>query len=332
MPELRKDPVTGDWVAIGTERPCRLESLRVAPAEPPPGACTLCEGNEHETPPELLAYRADPNTANRSGWRVRVVPSKFPLLRVEGDLERRGHGLYDLMNGIGAHEILVESPRHDASFATSSPAAVEEVLRAFQERLVDLGRDPRFRSVVWFKDADPPATPTAAHPHSQLLATPTVPLPLAHELAQARAYHDYRERCLFCDIVDQESEEGRRTVFDSEHVIGFVPFAARSPFETWFLPRVHASGYEDASAAERRDLAAGLVAVVERVRALLGPGTPALALHGAPLGERRCPYFHWHLELVPRVRTAGGAGAGGGLAFNPLPPEDAARLLRSDAG
>jgi len=153
MPELRKDPVTGQWVIIRTERPHRPEDFRPpAPPPPTPAPCALCEGHEQATPPELLAYRAGGDgRANGPGWRVRVVPNKFPTLRVEGELERRGHGLYDLMNGVGAHELVVESPRHDDTLRDLPLAALEDVAHAFQERIIDLRRDTRFRSVVVFK-------------------------------------------------------------------------------------------------------------------------------------------------------------------------------------
>src|SRR5262245_48968938 len=198
MPELRKDPVTGQWVIIRTERPHRPEDFRplaTAPATAAP--CALCEGHEQATPPELLAYRTGgEGQPNGPGWRVRVVPNRFPTLRVEGELERRGHGLYDLMNGVGAHELVVESPRQPDTLRTLAPNALEDVAHAYQERIIDLRRDTRFRSVVVFKPSR--SMGALSHPHSQLLATPTVPADLRVELSNARTYVDYRERCLFC--------------------------------------------------------------------------------------------------------------------------------------
>jgi UDPglucose--hexose-1-phosphate uridylyltransferase len=330
VPELRKDPLTGQWVIVGTERPRRPEDFRAVLEPPAPGPCALCEGNERETPPELLAYRPSGDGGpDAPGWRVRVVPNRFPALRVEGDLERRGHGLYDLMNGVGAHELIVESPRHDDDLATLPLVAVEDVVHAYQERMLDLRRDTRFRSVVVFKTADRGLGPLLDHPHSQLLATPTLPVELATELAQARTYHDYRERCLFCDILHQETEEAERLIVESEHVVAFVPFAARLPFETWIVPRRHAAGYEHLRAGERRDLARTLRTVLARLRSTLGGAPTSLVLHSAPFAESEAPYFHWHVEIAPRVVVPGVLATGSGFPANPLPSEDAARFLRA---
>ena len=328
MPELRKDPVTGQWVIIRTERPHRPEDFRPPDAPPPTTApCALCEGHEDATPPELLAYRTGGDgRPNGPGWRVRVVPNRFPSLRVEGELERRGQGLYDLMNGVGAHELVIESPRHADTLRTLPPAALEDVVHAYQERIVDLRRDTRFRSVVVFKPIR--ALGGVSHPHSQLLATPTVPADLRLELLNARSYVDYRERCLFCDILRQESDDQRRVVAESEHVVAIVPFAARTPFATWLLPRRHLASYEHVTAAERRDLARVLGTVLERMHALVPDAPVGHVLHSAPFGEGDVSFFHWHWELAPAVAIPGVEPDGSGFAVNPLPPEDAARFLR----
>jgi len=329
MPELRKDPVTGQWVIIRTERPHGPEDFRPLPAAHEPGPCVLCEDHEHETPPELLAY--SDGKPNGPGWRVRVVPNRFPTLRVEGELERRGHGLYDLMNGVGAHEIVVESARHDDVLAGLPFAALEHVVHAFQERMLDLRRDTRFKSVVVFKALRGAPGPALGHSHSQILATPTVAPDLAGELVHARSYFEYRERCLFCDILQQEADQGSRIVVESEHMVALVPFAARTPFEIWILPRRHLPGYEHVTAAERRDLARTLSAVLQRVQALLAGAPVRFVLHSAPFGEHDHSYFHWHLEITPAVSVPGFHPEGSGFPVNPLLPEDAARFLRGTA-
>jgi len=329
MPELRKDPVSGQWVIVRTERPYRPEDFRPVAMLRAHASCALCEGNEQETPPELLGYRpGGDGRPNGPGWRVRVVPNKFPSLRIEGDLERRGHGVYDLMNGVGAHELIVESPRHGDSLATLSIAALEDVVHAVQERMLDLRRDTRFRSIVVFRSTREGALAPVEHPHSEILATPTVPPDLGHELVHARTYFDYRERCLFCDILQQEGDEARRVVVESDHVVALVPFAARTPFEVWILPRRHVPGYEQVTGAERRDLARVLKRVAQRVHGLLDAPQMASVLHSAPFGDGDVSFFHWHLELTPRVVAPGFLATGSGFPVNPLPPEDAAQFLR----
>ena len=325
MPDLRKDPILGRWVVIGTERVRRPGDFRGPRLPRRGGPCVLCAGHERETPPEVLVYRDKPDDG---GWRVRVVPSKFPALRVEGDLERRGHGLYDLMNGIGAHEVVIESPRHDDALALLPVAAVEDVVRAWRDRIVDLKRDQRFRSIVVFKTHGLGEGAASEHPHSQLLATPIPSQALNDELHHARAYHDYRERCLFCDIVHQEAEERSRVVVENEHVVAFAPFAARFPFETWILPRRHAPSFEHGSAAELRDLARTLRAVLRRLERALGDPPFEFLLHSAPFAESDSGWYHWHLEITPRLLSPAGPDGSSGFHVNPMPPEDAARFLR----
>lgn len=327
MPELRKDPVVGRWVVIATERVARPTDFarRREPARG--GPCAFCPGHEHETPPEVLAYREPSGTPNGPGWRVRVVPNKFPALRIEGEIERRGRGIYDLMNGIGANEVIIDSPDHVHDLDALSVDAVADVLSAYRDRIVDLRRDERFRYVIVFKNHGADAGATLSHPHSQLFATPVVPLTVADELHNGRAYHGYKERCLFCDILRQELEERARIVVEGEHVVAFAPFAARFPFETWLLPRRHAAAFERIEPNELRDLAAVLRTVLRKLVHALGEQPYNFWLHSAPFDGADSPFYHWHLEVVPRLSHGAGLEWGSGMHVNPMPPEDAARLL-----
>jgi UDPglucose--hexose-1-phosphate uridylyltransferase len=317
-------------VIIATERVGRPSDF--TPREEPRrgGPCAFCAGHEHETPPEILAYREPRDArADGPGWRVRVVPNKFPALRIEGALERRGQGLYDLMNGVGAHEVLIESPDHDHGLGRLPPAAVEDVLRAVRDRVVDLRRDDRFRSVVVFKNHGAAAGASLEHPHMQLIATPIVPLVVADELLHARAYHDYRERCLFCDILSQELAAGVRLVGETPEVVAFAPFAARFPFETWILPRRHGATFETTNPETLRDLARLVRSVLGRLDRAIGDPPYNLFLHSAPFGTEGSPSYHWHVEIVPKLVGVAGFEWGSGFHINPMPPENAARTLRN---
>lgn len=333
MPDLRKDPVLGRWVIMTTERVRPLSDFRGPRAHRRPAPCVLCPGHEQETPREVLAYRdASSGATDTPDWRVRVVPNKFPALRSEGDLERRGHGLYDVMNGIGVHEVIVESPDHDRDLGSLPLPAVEDVLRAYRDRIMDLKRDGRFRAIVIFKTHGLAAGAALDHPHSQLLATPILPAVLGEELLQARAYHDYRERCLLCDILQQELDDGTRLVEVGEHVVAFAPFAARNPFETWIAPRRHAAAFESVWAAEQHDLATVLHSVLGRLHRTLDDPPFTLLLHSAPFAEVESPAFHWHVEIVPHLLPTSGFDGASGFPVNPLLPEDAARFLRETRG
>jgi len=329
MPEFRKDPILGRWVIIATERVRRPKDFRRERPVRRPGPCPLCPGHEEETPPEILAYR-DPGqmVPDTPGWRVRVVPSKFPALRIEGELGRRGQGMYDVMNAVGAHEVVIESPDHDRGLGTLSVDATLDVLRAYRDRIADLKRDERFRSVLVFKNHGADAGKTLEHPHSQLIATPVVPLTVSDELHHARAYHDYRERCLFCDMLRQELEEQVRIVVEGERAVAFAPFAARLPYETWILPRRHAALFEQSDDTELVDLAAVLTTVLAKLRVALDDPPYNLVLHSAPFGVGESPAYHWHLEIMPKLAGLAGVELGSGFHINAVPPEDAGRVLR----
>jgi len=308
---------------IATERVRRPADFAVARPPRAADSCVLCAGREAETPPPRLVV---PDGTAREPWRVRVVPSKFPVLRAGGALERRGEGLYDLMAGVGAHEVVVAAPAHETKLGDLPVATLDELLEACRSRVLALRDDARLRSAAVFMRHDPDAAGRARHPHWQVLATPVVPREITDEIEHARAYHDYRERCVFCDMLRQEIDDGGRVVAANEHAVALAPFAARVPFEVWMLPRRHAAAFESVGERERRDVAAVLRTVVRKLDRAVGDPAFDLALHGAPFGDAESPSYHWHVELLPRL--PGGTATVAGFFVNPLPPEDAARFLR----
>jgi UDPglucose--hexose-1-phosphate uridylyltransferase len=213
LPELRKDPITGRWVIISTERGKRPNDfLRESVVVREPKNCPFCAGNESKTPPEVLVYGRNGGGANTPGWKLRVVPNRFPALGIEGELDREGEGLFDKMNGIGAHEVIIESPDHAASLATLPERAVEDVLWGYRDRMLDLKNDKRFRYILIFKNHGEAAGATVEHPHSQLIALPIVPRRVREEVDNCWHYYDEKERCIFCDIVRQERDTGERVI------------------------------------------------------------------------------------------------------------------------
>ena len=283
---------------------------------------------EHLTPPEVLAYRDEGSVPNHPGWRVRGVPNRFPALRIEGGLDRRGEGLYDLMNGIGAHEVVIESPDHDRMLADDDPAQIEEVLRAYRDRVIDLQRDTRFRYVIIFKNHGAEAGASLEHPHSQLIALPILPQSVQAELRGASEYFDLKERCIYCDIVAQESIDRRRIVDDNQLFITICPFAARFPFEMWIVPRVHCAHFEHASDGEYRALALALKSALGALKTSLGDPPFNYIIHSAPFGDSASRHYHWHMEITPALTKVAGFEVGTGFHINPVPPEFAAAFLR----
>jgi len=331
VPELRKDPVVGRWVIISTERARRPSDFGPDPVRTRGGHCVFCPGNEGQTPPEILALRPPDRPSNGPGWSLRVVPNKFPALRIEGALEPEGIGLYDRMSGVGAHEVVIETPDHTATLATLPEAAVTDVFWAFRERIVDLKKDPRFEYVLIFKNHGEAAGASLEHPHSQLIATPIVPIMVEEELEGSARYFRKKERCVWCDIIRQERQGDGRLIREGEGFITLAPFAPRFPFETWILPTTHRAAYDEVGPEEVRALAAVVADLIGRMNRVLTDPPFNFMLHTAPLHAPSPNHYHWHLEVIPKLTKVAGFEWGSGFFINPTPPEEAARYLREAA-
>ncbi|HKA62384.1 MAG TPA: galactose-1-phosphate uridylyltransferase [Methylomirabilota bacterium] len=330
MPELRRDPIVGRWVIISTERSRRPSDFVPAPRRRKGGPCVFCEGQEYRTPEEVWALRPGRGEPNTPGWLLRVVPNKFPALRIEGELEPSAEGMFDRMNGIGAHEVIIESPEHDAVIEQLPVSHLAEVFRAYRDRINDLAKDPRLEYVMVFKNHGDPAGASLEHTHSQLIATPVVPLMVEEELAGALQHLKLRQRCIWCDIIRQERQARTRIVFEHDGFVALAPFAPRFPFETWVLPTAHRSRYEETPAEALTALATVVARVLGRMRTFLEDPPYNLMLHSAPLRRPALDQFHWHLEIIPKLTRVAGFEWGTGFFINPTPPEEAAKYLRGE--
>jgi UDPglucose--hexose-1-phosphate uridylyltransferase len=333
MPELRKNPITREWVIIATERSRRpvdfhVPSGNLASTSAHDSKCPFCPGNEFATPPEVLAFRGGDGGSNTPGWSVRVVSNKFPALGIEGDLARRGTGIYDAMNGVGAHEVVIETPQHNESLATIPAASCAEVLWAIRERFVDLARDRRFKYILFFKNQGRAAGASLEHPHSQIIALPILPREILTEIEGMNLYSEYRDRCPYCDMVQQEQQSDDRVVLSTANYLVFAPFAARTPFETWIVPRHHQAAFTDLQRSDMDDLAIALQGVLGRLDRCLDTPPYNLALHTQPVNSSRPDDFHWHIQISPRLTIAAGFEMGTGVYINVTSPEEAARFLR----
>lgn len=328
MPELRKDPITGRWVIISTDRARRPSDFTRVTVEPT-GArfCPFCPGHEDKTPPEVLSYHTDGLT-HGGRWSLRTVPNKFPALRVEGDLDRQGEGLYDRMNGIGAHEVVIETPEHMATLSTMDERQVAELLWAFRDRVLDLKKDKRLRYVMLFKNHGEAAGATLEHPHSQIIALPVVPKRVQEELDGARKYFEFKERCVYCDILRQDLKESDRVILETDEFAAVAPFASRFPFETWLIPRRHESHFENIREAEVANLAWVLRNVLRKIDRVLEKPAFNMIVHSAPVQESTSEHYHWHIEIIPKLTRVAGFEWGTGFYINPTPPEEAARFMR----
>ena len=326
---LRKDPVTQRWVVISPDRDAvSFRELSAAQPGLSVDACPFCSGNEAKTGPEIYVEREPGSFRNGPGWWVRVVPDKHPILHIEGGLEKSAEGMYDGMNAIGAHEILIETPAHDKHWADLEPLQVERVLRACQQRNLDLRNDVRFRHVIWVKNHAMP-TSVLHHPHSHIVASPFIPRAIEEELKGFGDHVRWKERCVLCDMVRQESAEERRIVLREGGMLVFEPFAPRFPYESWIVPTEHGHDFGASRAPVLRDVARAIRGALIRIRRLLKDPPYSLVLHSSPLGEFTREEYHWHFELVPRPPQALGLEWGTGIYINPVPPEVAAERLRA---
>jgi UDPglucose--hexose-1-phosphate uridylyltransferase len=329
MPELRREPVSGRWVIVATERATRPTDFKTNPQIIKSSFCPFCEGNEDKTPPEILAYRDNGAAPNTGGWRVRVVPNKFPALQIEGDQNKRGEGIYDMMSGIGAHEVIIESPRHIQSLTSLDNGNVEEVLLCYRDRLIDLKNDKRFVYGLLFKNVGFAAGASLDHTHSQLIVTPIVPQLVENEMANAKTFYQQRERCLFCDMIQQEIDTNRRIIISTDNFVAFAPFASRFPFEIWILPKKHESHFENLQGSEAAELAHVLKSALIKLETALDLPPYNYIIHSAPFNVTESEYFHWHIEIIPRLTNIAGFEWGTGFYINPTPPEEAAETLRN---
>jgi len=324
-------------IATGRKlRPCDYAEAPDASFEDPDRFCPFCPGNESKTPSEIAAVRTDGSAPNTPGWQVRVVPNKYPALRVEGDINKKGLGIFDMMNGIGAHEVIIETPEHTRQMEEFDPDHLERIVRVYQERSLDLKRDSRLKYVMLFKNYGREAGATLSHAHTQLIATPVTPKRVKEELQGARAYYEYKERCAFCDILDQEMERDERIAAANTSFVALAPFASRFPFEIWILPRRHAPDFDAMSDDERRRFSELLQSVLKRLSIGLHHPPYNFIFHTAPNRTPRPGYwqtidkdYHWHLEIIPRITRPGGFEWGAGFYINPTPPEEAAQFLRT---
>jgi UDPglucose--hexose-1-phosphate uridylyltransferase len=339
VPELRKDPITRRWVIIANERAARPSDFAKGEPEAAPSAtCPFCEGREATTPPEIAAVRRPGTAPDTPGWQVRVVPNKYPALRIEGTTDVTMEGMFERMGGVGAHEVIIETPEHSAHPGVMRPDQLASVLWMYRERYRDLDRDPRFKYLLLFRNHGREAGASLAHPHSQLIALPAVPKRAEEELAGAQAYFAREGRCIFCDILHQEAgaepaDDGaaansRRVVWKNDEFVAFTPFASWCPFELWILPRRHTASFGTLRDEQITPLAEIMQAVLGRLHACLSNPPYNYIIHTAPYDAKVDHFYHWHIEVLPRLSQVAGFEWGSGFYINTVPPEDAARYLR----
>ncbi|HSB07358.1 MAG TPA: galactose-1-phosphate uridylyltransferase [Thermodesulfobacteriota bacterium] len=334
MPQLRQDRTTKEWVIIAAERAKRPHDLKkVEPAIERPyyqQDCPFCPGNEHLTPPETLAYRGG-GPPNSKGWWVRVVPNKFPALVLEGSLERKEEkGFFRMMDGVGVHEVIIGSPVHNQLYPFLDDHEVGEVLLAYRERYLVLRQDERIKLIIIFKNHGKGAGTSLEHTHSQIVGTGIVPSNIRKKLEEAARYYDDHGCCVYCDLIEEELSIGKRIVMETERFVVLHPFASRFPFETWIIPKTHQASFGLISMEDSKSFAKVLKTTLFKLYSKLNDPDYNYVIHTAPIKDEGEDYYHWHLQITPRLTTPAGFEMGSGMYINIVFPEDTAQFLRED--
>ncbi|MCM8789585.1 MAG: galactose-1-phosphate uridylyltransferase [Candidatus Omnitrophica bacterium] len=330
MSELRRDPICGRWVIVDTDHPNKPEEYEYEPHILKGQVnCPFCYGNEAMTPPEIEAFRDPHTTVNTPGWQVRVVPNKFPALQIEGDLDRRPVGMYDMSNGVGAHEVLIETPYHNKDIPDLLNNEIEDFLSMYLRRVNDLSKDKRFKYLMIFKNYGAAAGASLEHPHTQIVALPMVPKNAMEEIRGAHNFFEFRERCIFCDVVRQEMQEKERIILENKYFLSFCPFVSRFPFEIWIIPKKHNSSFSSLSPEEIPSLASILKDTITKLKNLFSNVSYNFIVHSSPVnGEEAIEWYHWHIEFMPKLTRVAGFEWGTGFYLVLTPPELAAKYLR----
>jgi UDPglucose--hexose-1-phosphate uridylyltransferase len=324
--ELRKDPITRSWVITGDD------VTESAPRADAP--CRFCA--DAAAPLQVIATRTE---IEGRPWSTRSVVHPSPLYRIEGEPTRRGDGIYDRMRSIGAHEVLVENPKHDRHLWNASDAEIEQYLRLAAQRIKDLKGDGRIKYISIFKNHGPNAGQEFEHPTSQLTATTFVPRRVLYELRAGREYFQQKERCVFCDIIGQEERHGLRVVELRGDFIALCPYAPRVPYETWILPRTHEASFERSGMARGtgiREMGVLLRRTLQRIRTVTEEfhmvlHTSPNSLHGSgSLGYWKTldEDYHWHIEILPILGAKAKSYTFKEVYYSPVSSETAVKRLR----
>lgn len=332
MAEIRQNMATKEWVIIATERAKRPEEfvdrLRRPELEdlPPWDAdCPFCAGNEEGAEMEVLRMPAV------GDWKLRVVKNKYPALDRDGDWSRSFDGVHRVIAGVGYHEIVVETPEHNAYLAAQPEADIERTLHAFQLRGIAMAQDDRVEHVIYFKNHGLRAGTSLLHPHSQIIGLPVVPYNVRSRIEEGRRYFDDTGSCVYCAMLEDELHHRERVVVENDAFVAFLPYAAFSPFHLWIMPRHHSSNFLPVADGELQELAAILKQVLSKLFHGLNDPDYNFMLRSAPLKDWHADYTHWYMTIVPRVTQTAGFELGTGMFINTALPEESAAFLRSVA-
>ncbi|HWP95953.1 MAG TPA: galactose-1-phosphate uridylyltransferase [Syntrophomonadaceae bacterium] len=327
MPELRKDPVRNSWVIIATDQALKTTDFPINKngvlVEGSQALCPFCPGNEAFTTPEISAYRRPGTEPNRSGWRVRTIPNKFSPFKLQGEFHLNHQGINTSNNGLGQHEVVIETPEHFLDFHQLSVEQITLVYRMLRERYRDLATDPRIKFIQIYKNRGIFAGASQTHSHSQVLALPMVP----DQFRGIGEYYQETGKCLICSILEQELSEQHRIIYESPSFILLCPYAARFSWETWIVPRGHQEHFGDMNDQQIDELAAIMKDFMSVLLTNLNDPSYNIIINSAPINGPESRGYHWFMEINPRLMVQNGLETSCNFYINPVSPELAATIL-----
>ncbi|MDA8402376.1 MAG: galactose-1-phosphate uridylyltransferase [Deltaproteobacteria bacterium] len=356
MSELRQDPTTREWVIIATERRRRPHEFgsdfsskkdNAANLQEYSKDCPFCSGNEYLSPHETASYRTLGTNTNSKGWWVRVIPNKFAALSLNfeenaqvyegvravnpdfsGYFFPRATEVFRIKPGIGAHEVVIDTPRHNEQLPFFSDKQIQELFLMYRERYLNLRVNSKFKYIIIFKNSGANAGTSIVHSHSQIIATPIIPLTLRNNISQARFYYDEVGRCIFCDMIQAEIVDGRRIILQTADFIVFHPFASTSPFETWIMPLSHEPCFSNISIDKIKALAVIVKKILKGMYDALNDPDYNFVFNNPPIADEKEDYYHWSLRIIPRLTMKAGFEIGTGMSINTAVPEETAEFMR----
>jgi UDPglucose--hexose-1-phosphate uridylyltransferase len=329
MSELRLNVITKEWVVIAPERSARPKQFAVQHNRPPlpehDPACPFCPGNEAETTAEEFRVVSD----GGSGWSTRVVSNRYAALsREPAAVSKHSRGLHHCVSGVGIHEVIIDTPRHDRTTAQLELTQVQDILRTYRARYRVCRADPRIAHTIIFKNHGPGAGTSLVHPHSQIVATPVVSYQVRDRIRALEDHYALFGECVLCKMIAEEIADGSRIIFRTGSFVALVPYAALSAFHIWIFPTRHMASFGELGDDEIGDLATTLRTALRQLYYGLGDPDFNYVIRSAP-SACSPDDFHWYVSIVPRLGRAAGFELGSGMYVNDRYPEDAAQLLRS---
>ncbi|MDD3628063.1 MAG: galactose-1-phosphate uridylyltransferase [bacterium] len=329
MPEIRQNMATKEWVIIATERAKRPKDFVGKKAEETipefDEKCPFCPGNEKLAPPATFEIK------DGDKWILRSVPNKFPALSPEGGRSRKFDGIHRSMNGVGIHEVIVETPIHNKFIAFMTEGDVFNIVQAYKTRYTELQKDERVEHIIIFKNHGAAAGTSLIHPHSQVIALPLVPQMVRERVRESMSYYDDNGTCVYCEMMNLELKEKTRVILENDSFVAFCPYASFGPFHMWILPKRHMGQFSEINEVEMKDLARTLKIVLTKLHIGLNNPDYNLVVRCLPTDYHKTDFFHWYIAIVPRLTKSAGFELGTGMFINVTLPEENAEFLRNVA-